>query len=790
MTKPILDPKHRIVLVSDSQRIPSFYVRFLDPIGLVTKNYNVVPHYIEGADAIAQAADLLVVHRWIGTPTRRLVEATKARGIPIIYETDDNLLDLPKSSAMRMSDELLDNIQAALAMADLVICSTDALGKEMARYNSKVEVIGNYGLDKPAIDVATGRPHLAIVNTDYFKLSKSKGAFFDALYRAVEELDYRITFFGSVDAEMTAMRERFPDAITIVDDFIDDRSAFLDRLAAHGVNVAAVPLDDTDQHLIKSDIKFLDFASLGVPGIFNNRRVYAGVRDQVDGYMVDDNRDGWLEALRYFADPQNRRACGTAARALVSTERGIRHYAAQLGAAYTRVLAEAAIRPALVSIDRTRSGMFWQSDRLYLMYDGTKHYIATRGVIAKLTEKGFHYIDPREEELALAAARDSLSNEHHILAFVPPRTAARVPASDRALRIAWIVPGLIIGGGGHRNIIRCAYHLEQLGHSVSLHFIDSHDPGHVVRAQVREHFYPLEGHVGLFDGDFPESDIVFATHWTTVAPAERMKDRIGEIVYFVQDFEPFFYAMGSEYVLAETTYRKGFYAITSGIWCEHFLRNSYGAEADHFQFPIDQAIYYDRKAKRRTDRVIFFAKPEMPRRCYEIGVRALRELHALRPDVEIVFYGSSHQPSVDFPVTQLGMLPGPDDLAKLYNEATVGLAFSTTNPSLVPYEMMACGLPVVDLARTDNEMNYDGRLDIARLANPDPIAMATEIASLLADREEQASRSANGLAFARTFPVEADVGRRIEELLLKRVRAWANDGRRAVESATVGRHHS
>lgn len=775
MTCLALDSHYRVVLVSDSQRIPSFYVRFFDPIGLVTANYDVVSHYSEGADAIAETADLLIVHRWIGTPTRRIVEAAKARGIPIIYETDDNLLDLPKNSGMTLSEELIDNIQAALAMADLVICSTPALAQAMARYNSQVVVIENYGLDKPSVDVAAGRPHLAIVNTDYFKLSASKSGFFVALRRAVEDLDYRVTFFGSVDAEMIAMRDRHPDAITIIDDFLDDRSAFLDRLATHGINVAAVPLDDTDQHLIKSDIKFLDFASLGIPGIFNNVRVYASVRHEVDGYMASDSAAGWFEGLRYFANADNRRRCGDAARERVQSQRNIRHYAEQLGAIYARVLADASSRPR-PSIDRDRSGIFWQAGDLFLLHDGRKRHIATKPVIAKLIETGFGFIEPRPEEFALYASKDNLSEEVQVRGLAPLRRttspAPVSPASGRALRIAWIVPGLIIGGGGHRNVIRCAYHLERLGHSVSLHFIDSQDPGDVVRSQVREHFYPFEGHVGLFGDDFPTSDIVFATHWSTVAPAERMKHRTGEIVYFVQDFEPFFYAMGSEYVLAETTYRKGFYAITSGIWCEHFLRNSYGAEADHFQFPIDRSIYFDRQAQRRDDRVIFFAKPEMPRRCYDIGVQALRGFHALRPDVEIVFYGSSHHLPVDFPVTQLGMLPGPDDLAKLYNEATVGLAFSTTNPSLVPYEMMACGLPVVDLARTGNEMNYDGRLDIARLANPDPAAMAGEIAALVADSGERASRSANGLAFAGGFPVEADVGLRIEMLLLNRVRAW------------------
>jgi len=32
----------------------------------------------------------------------------------------------------------------------------------------------------------------------------------------------------------------------------------------------------------------------------------------------------------------------------------------------------------------------------------------------------------------------------------------------------------------------------------------------------------------------------------------------------------------------------------------------------------------------------------MPRRCYELGVAMLAELHRLAPEVEIIFYGSKH----------------------------------------------------------------------------------------------------------------------------------------------------
>lgn len=764
----------RVVVLSDSSRIPSYYVRLADPLGLVSENWDSFPVYDRAAEKSAQDADLIIVQRWLQTPTRRIVENAKLRGIPIIYETDDDLLDLPKDSSMQFSEELLDNIKAVLELADLITCSTRALADRLACYNPRVVVIENYGLDLPQTNVR-GRPHLAVVNTDYFKIRRTKAAFFTALERSIKELEYKVSFFGKIDPDMVDLRDRYPQDVDVIAGFENDRGEFLKNLAAHGVNVAVVPLDDNDQHLIKSDIKYLDFASFGAPAIYNNNRVYDLVRHEVDGYVIGDNEEGWLAGLRYFADEDNRVHCGRAARAVVQEKRGLRQYADRLADIYSLVIAEKK-RQCMPPVDVSRSGLFWQSGDLYILFSCKKYHIANKIVIAELISRGFGLLEPRIEELSLKRSEILLTNIDSIYGFIPVKRSSSkapvTPASGRALKIAWIVPGLIIGGGGHRNIIRCAYHLEKLGHEVSLHFIDSHDPGHVVRAQVREHFYPFEGHVGLLDDSFGEYDIAFATHWSTVTHAEQLKDRIGEIVYFVQDFEPFFYAMGSEYVMAENTYRKGFYAITSGIWCEHFLRNSYDSEADHFQFPINRSIYFDQKRSRRTDRIIFFAKPEMPRRCYDLGVQALRAFHKLRPDVEIAFYGSTHQTDVDFPVTQLGMLGGPTDLAELYNESTVGMAFSTTNPSLVPYEMMACGLPVLDLARPGNEMNYDNSLEIARLADPDPVIMASELAELLASPTELAERSRRGIAFAATFPVEEDVGRRIEQLLLARVRQW------------------
>lgn len=265
-----------------------------------------------------------------------------------------------------------------------------------------------------------------------------------------------------------------------------------------------------------------------------------------------------------------------------------------------------------------------------------------------------------------------------------------------------------------------------------------------------------------------------ATHWSTVRVAESVKNRVGEIIYFVQDYEPSFYAMGSEHVLAEATYRKGLYAITSGIWCQDVLRNNFAMEADHFQFPIDRSVYFASETTPRSNRILFFAKPEMTRRCFELGVEALGRFHRLRPDVEIAFFGSDNAAHhrTDFPVAQLGVLPTIGDLAALYRSSRVGVVFSTTNPSLVPYEMMACGLPIVDLRRPGNKRNYGESSDVACLVNPDPSIMAVEIAALFENETELRDRSRGGLEFIKSFPTEEEVGRRVEALILQRVSKW------------------
>ena len=77
---------------------------------------------------------------------------------------------------------------------------------------------------------------------------------------------------------------------------------------------------------------------------------------------------------------------------------------------------------------------------------------------------------------------------------------------------------------------------------------------------------------------------------------------------------------------------------------------------------------------------------------------------------------------------------------------------SSSNPSRIPFEMMAAGLPVVDLYRENNL--YDIPEDGVLLADTSPEAIATAIIKILDDDKLQQSMSKKGYEFMKNYPIE------------------------------------
>ena len=98
----------------------------------------------------------------------------------------------------------------------------------------------------------------------------------------------------------------------------------------------------------------------------------------------------------------------------------------------------------------------------------------------------------------------------------------------------------------------------------------------------------------------------------------------------------------------------------------------------------------------------------------------------------MVLFGTHNRVRAPFAFEQLGV-EAPERLRRLYSEATVGLSLSLTNYSLIPSEMLACGLPVVELAGRACEAVYGNDGSVITLARDDPADIAAQLGGLLDD---------------------------------------------------------
>jgi glycosyltransferase involved in cell wall biosynthesis len=323
-------------------------------------------------------------------------------------------------------------------------------------------------------------------------------------------------------------------------------------------------------------------------------------------------------------------------------------------------------------------------------------------------------------------------------------------ADPGALRIAAIVPSFRRGSGGHRTIVRILDELARRGHTVSAWLEDgegrhAQEPADVTKRSFEQFFaaerVPLEVSWEHWTG----ADVVLATGWQTVARALLLPRCRGR-AYLVQDHEPEFYGTSAEALWAAESYRRGLHCIAASEWLAGLLRSRYGASASHFDLGVEPSEYRAIAGARREDLVVFYARAVTPRRAVPLGMLGLEELARRRPGVEIALYGEDRGLRASFPYRDAGVLDA-SDLAGLYAQATVGMVLSLTNPSLVNLEMMACGLPCVELA-SESMLGTFGDGGPLQLSAPEPLALCAAIETLLDDPARRRSLASEGIALA------------------------------------------
>jgi glycosyltransferase involved in cell wall biosynthesis len=307
-------------------------------------------------------------------------------------------------------------------------------------------------------------------------------------------------------------------------------------------------------------------------------------------------------------------------------------------------------------------------------------------------------------------------------------------------RVAWIITPPSLTSGGHQNAFRFMKFLEDAGHRLTVYLYAAEKYPRFTVDQIERMMrtapgYPeLNAELRLYDpsaGIPDEFDALVASNWESAYAAYRHPGAAKRL-YFVQDFEPSFYASGSDHALAENTYRFGFHGLTAGRWLAAKLNSDYGMVCDSFDFAVDTNVYSYSNRGRRGE-VVCYVRPPTPRRATEFALLVLEELHRLRPEIPINLVGwdmSGYE--VHFPYVNNAAI-GVAELDALYNRSAAGLVLSLTNMSLAPMEMMASGtVPVVNDADNTRGVFDSPYVEYVPMS---PRAMAEKMIEIV-DRED------------------------------------------------------
>lgn len=314
----------------------------------------------------------------------------------------------------------------------------------------------------------------------------------------------------------------------------------------------------------------------------------------------------------------------------------------------------------------------------------------------------------------------------------------------------WIIPDFGIGGGGHMTIFRTIKYLETKGWKCKIWIINksTHKNKNDAYDDLIKYYQILKADIDFITiENYPrEGNGIICTSWETVEWGIKVRKN-QKLFYFVQDYEKLFYPIGSKYLLAEASYTNEINCICASPWLDKIMKEIYGRNSCYFMLGYNKEEYkimpnirkFSNSDKKKH--IAVYSRIFTERRAVELIIIALHILAQIRSDFVVHFYGGGLElETAPFDYVTHGNLSS-EQLCRLYNKCDIGICFSTTNYSLVPQEMMACGLPLLEQEGENTKTIFPS--NIVTLAKPTPENIADKICYMLDNSAEIKKTASN-----------------------------------------------
>ena len=304
---PIVKSKPTLLIIpefSGSFLSPCSYIRILEIIATPTfkKEFNIRLASIKSAEEIS--ADIVLINR---VPTSNISELDsllshlRRTGAKLVYDIDDELLNLPDThSEFTVYKERQNVIRRLLFEADSVWTSTEALANSFKPIARNIHIFENY-LDYKLFDQLDA--DIQSTPDDIFNIlymgTSTHAADLDLVLDALRKLDEDGMKFNLYLIGITTNIPLF-DWVKVINPPVTVYPLFRQwLLTLDFFDLGIAPLQLGDFNNCKSDIKFWDYTSMGIPTLASEVTAYRSIIvNGENGFLTKNHTEDWYIKIK------------------------------------------------------------------------------------------------------------------------------------------------------------------------------------------------------------------------------------------------------------------------------------------------------------------------------------------------------------------------------------------------------------------------------------------------------------------------------------------------------------
>jgi GT2 family glycosyltransferase/glycosyltransferase involved in cell wall biosynthesis len=293
---------------------PCAYIRLLLPLEHLAQSGLIDLTLGKPGDALHYQADVMVCQRYSARDlegAERLIGHARHHRMQLLYDLDDNLLDIPdehpEAEMLRQRAVIVEQFVRA---ADTVFVSTEQLRTALLPRQSRVIVVEN-GLDERLLSPRAIAPASALSPVRILYMgSATHDADLALVAPALARLHGEFGRHVEVGVMGVTSRAELPPGVSRFggpESASRSYPAFISWLAAQDDwHIGIAPLTDSTFNRSKSAIKALDYMAMGVAAVLSDVPSYRGLPENTV-LRVKNDPDAWYAALAGLISDRGRR---------------------------------------------------------------------------------------------------------------------------------------------------------------------------------------------------------------------------------------------------------------------------------------------------------------------------------------------------------------------------------------------------------------------------------------------------------------------------------------------------